>query len=306
MTVDRGLAPGEAAGRGAERGLVVLADGLQTAFAAGAVAALARAGCRWGRGLGAGLGAQVALLALLGEAEEAARRWRRQGELGCPLLRSRVAAARERLGEGDGVVLLPDAWRSGGWLDEGALLEHLAPEAADPGGRLARGGASLAVAVADLVAGEAGWAEVHGRPPGEALAWLDAAARFAGGWPPRVTGGAGEQRALCGGVGAVPAGELPAGNGWDVVCGFPVPPVRRPGIGTSVWETVQRRAEMRAAALVAAWWAAGARVVCPTAAALRAAAQRPDAELEVEFPLPWERNGELCVLLVKTGELAAA
>ena len=142
----------------ARRGLVVLADGLQAAFAAGAVAALARSGRAWSHGLGAGLGAQIALLTLLGEPEEAARRWRRQGDLGCPLLRSHLAAGQERLGEATGVVVLPDAWRLGGWLDGRVLVEHLAPEAADPGGRLARAGATLGVALADLVSGVTGWA----------------------------------------------------------------------------------------------------------------------------------------------------
>ncbi len=61
-----------------ERGLLVLADGGQAAFAAGAVAELARSGAAWSCGAGAGLGAHVALLALLGEAEEGERRWLRQ------------------------------------------------------------------------------------------------------------------------------------------------------------------------------------------------------------------------------------
>lgn len=288
-----------------QRGLVVLADGVQTAFAAGAVAALARSGCRWSQGLAAGLGSQVALLALLGEAEEAARRWRRQGELGCPLLRSCLAATQERLAHAGAVVVLPDAWRLGGWLDAGALGEHLAPEAADAGGRLARAGSTLGVAVADLVSGDASWAEVHGQPPDEALRRLDAAARFAGGWEPLAVTGADDHRLLCGGVGAVPPGPLPGTLSWDVVCGFPVPGVRRPGVASAIWETVQRRSEMLAAVLVAAWQAAGAHVVGPTAAALRTASGRRDAELEVEYPLPWERNGELCSLLVRMGELAA-
>jgi len=286
-------------------GLVVLADGVQAAFAAGAVATLARSGRRWSHGLGAGLGAQVALLALLGEAEEAARRWRRQGELGCPLLRSCLAAAQERVGAAEGVLVLPDAWRLGGWLDAQALAEHLAPEAADPGGRLERAGATLAVAVADLVAGRFEWAEVHGQPPREALQRLDAAGRFAGGWAPLRTGSERDHRVLSGGVGAVPPGPLPGAITWDVVCGFSVPALRRPGAGAAIWDIAQRHAEMSAAALAAAWGAGGARVVAPDEEALRSAAGRPDAELEVEYPLPWERNGELCSLLVRMGEAAA-
>lgn len=286
------------------RGLAVLADGLQAAFAAGAVAALARGGRRWSRGLGAGLGAQVALLALLGESEEAVRRWRRQGEFGCPLLRSAVAAAGEHLGEAGGVVLLPDAWRLGGWLDARALAEHLAPEAADPGGRLARAGATLGVAVTDLVAGTGGWVELHGASAEEAAVQLAAAARFPGGWEPLAFGSAREHRVLWGGVGAVPADPLPDASEWDVVCGFLLPGTRRLGPGLAIWETVQRRDEMRVGALVASWQAAGARIVAPTEAALRAASGRPDAELEVEYPLPWERNGELCSLLVAMGEVA--
>ena len=290
----------------AQRGIVVLADGIQTAFAAGAVAALARSGCRWRQGLGAGLGGQVALLALLGEADEAARRWRRQGELGCPLLRSSLAAAGERVGAAEGVVLMPDAWRLGGWLDPQALAEHLAPEAADSGGRLGRAGSVLGLAVTDLVSGEASWAQIHCPPPEAALRRIDATARFAGGWAPLAISSATDHRLLAGGVGSTPAGALPKALEWDVVCGFPVPAVRRPGVGSAIWETVQRRAEMRAAALVASWKVAGARVVCPTGDALRAASGRPDAELEVEYPLPWERNGELCGVLVQMGEAAVA
>ncbi|MGV8039010.1 MAG: hypothetical protein AB2L07_02665 [Thermoanaerobaculaceae bacterium] len=243
-----------------QRGLVVLADGVQTAFAAGAVAALARSGCRWSQGLAAGLGSQVALLALLGEAEEAARRWRRQGELGCPLLRSCLAATQERLAHAGAVVVLPDAWRLGGWLDAGALGEHLAPEAADAGGRLARAGSTLGVAVCPISsAATASWAEVHGQPPGRgAAAGSTRAARFAGGWEPLAVTGADDHRLLCGGVGAVPPGPLPGTLSWDVVCGFPVP--GSAAAGRRLGDLGRRssgRSEMLAAVLVGGRWQAG-------------------------------------------------
>lgn len=286
------------------RGLAVLADGVTAAFAAGAVAALARSGRTWNHGLGAGLGAQIAFLALCGEAEEAARRWRRQSEMGCPLLRSRLAAAQESLGPGDGVVLLPDAWRLEGWLDERSLAEHLAPEAADPGGRLRRAGVTLQVAFTDLVAGSSGWLDVHGQSPAEAFARLGAAARFSGGWPPLAIGDESRHQLLCGGVGATTSLQLLQEIDWDVVCGFAVPPAVRPGCGTSIWEQLQRQDELRASQIVKDWSkGAAVQVFAPDEAALRMASQRPDAELGVELPLPWERNRELCGLLVRMGEI---
>lgn len=286
------------------RGLAVLADGVTAAFAAGAVAALARRGRAWSQGLGAGLGAQVALLALCGEAEEAARRWRRQSEMGCPLLRSHLAAAQETLKPDCGVVLLPDGWRLGGWLDERSLAEHLAPEAADPGGRLTRAGATLQVAVTDLVTGSSRWLDVHGQSPEQAFARLAATARFAGGWPPLAITHAQCHHLLAGGVGAVTAVVLAPELDWDVVCGFAVPPIDRPGCGVSIWEQVQRSDELRAGRVVSDWEKnSNVQVLAPDEAALRAASHRPDAELRVELPLPWERNSELCGLLVRMGEV---
>ncbi len=296
----------------AERGLLVLADGAQAAFAAGAVAELARAGLTWRRGAGAGLGAHVALLALLGEAAEAERRWRRQADLGCPLLRSRLAAVRERLGDASGTVLALDAWTLSGWLDDEALAEHLAPEMAGAPERLARAGASLAVAVEDVAAGGAAWVELAGVDAAEAGGLLRAAAAFPGGWGPQNVAGVRWAGPAWGGVGASYGGQAPwAGDAlaWDVVCGFPVPALARPALGASLVEMVQRRSEAGAAAEVVLWLdgesGRSLRVVAPGAAAWRAWSGREAAEIGVEYPLPWERNGELTAGVLACGAAAA-
>jgi hypothetical protein len=135
------------------RGLLVLADGVHAAFAAGAVAELARRGASWERGAGAGLGAHIAVLALLDEAAEAERRWLREAALDCPMFESRLGAARRRLGDARGLTLLPDPWSLAGWLDPAGLAEHLVPEMAAAPQRLARRGATVVVAVEDLTSG---------------------------------------------------------------------------------------------------------------------------------------------------------
>ena len=287
------------------RTLVVLADGVHAAFTAGAVAELARAGARWGATWGAGLGAQVAVLAALGEAEEAERRWRRQGELGCPLLQSRIAVLRERLADPAGILLVPDPFDSDGWLDGGVLDEHLAPERADLPGRLAAAGARASVALADLEGGTAGWVALETAGVADAGELLAAAATFAGGWGARRAQAAGN-RLVLGGVGALPtaAPDGATGPACDLVCGFPVPAVARPGLGGALFEAVQRRDEISAAAMIAAW-GGGARLVAPTQMAYHAWAARDNAELGVEWPLPTERNGELTGLLVEFGAAAA-
>ncbi|MCU0290558.1 MAG: hypothetical protein MUF10_00995 [Thermoanaerobaculaceae bacterium] len=290
------------------RGLVVLADGIQTAFAAGAVATLAREGLRWSMGRGAGLGAQVAALAVLGEAEEGARRWRRQGELGCPLLTPLLEGARHRLG-GSPVTIVPDAWRIPGWLDDALLREHLAPEAAALPARLRRVGARLEVAICDLAEGASHWVGLETREPSGAAALIEAAARFPGGWGPAAGAAGMPAELLWGGTGATPADDLPTAAAWDVVCGFPVPAVPRAGGSQAIWETLQRRDELQAGRLVSGWVSRDVplvRLVAPSEGTLRLASRRPDAELGVEYPLPWERNGELCGVLVRMGEAAAA
>ncbi|HNX50851.1 MAG TPA: hypothetical protein PLS53_06860 [Thermoanaerobaculaceae bacterium] len=290
------------------RGLVVLADGIQSAFAAGAAASLARAGAVWSEAMGAGLGAQVAALALLGEAEEAGRRWKRQGELGCLLLTPVMATARRRLGDA-AVTALPDAWRIPGWLDEGVLGEHLAPEAAALPARLQRLGKHLQVVILNLTAGTSQAVPLENADAARAAHILDAAARFPGGWGPASSLSGTSPELLWGGIAAVASGTLPGAGKWDLVCGFPVPPLPRPGLSTSIWETIQRRDEQQVGSLVTDWVraaATGCRVVAPTEADLRSVSGRPDTELAVEYPLPWERNGELCSLLVRMGEAAAA
>jgi len=297
---------------GAQRGLAVLADGAQSAFAAAAVAALAAAGVRWTRGLGAGLGAQVAVLALLGEADEAARRWRRQAELSCPLLASELSAAQQRLGGTGGVVVLPDPWRMGGWLDPQSLLEHLSPEAADVPGRLRRAGVRCAVAVEDLAAGACGWLELDDVLVEEAGHVLRAAASFPAGWGPVEWLQDGESRRWWGGVGtAATAGWSVGDDGmyWDIVCGFPVPAVARPAIGTGLLESIQRREEARAAASVVAWCRSLARrgycLVAPERERYVRWAGRDTADLGIEYPLPFERNGEVALAVGEFGTFSA-
>ncbi len=304
--------PVSTAGNTTGRGLLVLADGAQAAFAAGAVAELARAGTRWARGAGAGLGAHVALLALLGEALEAERRWRRQAELGCPLLRSRLAAVRERLGDARGVAVTPDAWTLAGWLDDDALAEHLAPEMAAAPERLARAGPGLAVAVEDLGAGRSAWVELTGVDAAQAGVLVRAAATFPGGWGPQEVAGGRWAGPVWGGVEAALGGEAPWSRdvlAWDVVCGFPLPAIARAALGGSLVELMQRRSESRAAAGVERWLHAAEgrslRLIGPDAAAWRACSGRDASDIGVEYPLPWERNGELTAGVLACGAAAA-
>jgi hypothetical protein len=290
----------------------VLADGVHAAFAAGAVAELARAGTAWQRGAGGGLGAHVALLAILGEAAEAERRWSREAENGCPLFRSRLAVARERLGSTAGLMVAPDSWTLSGWLDPLGLDEHLAPEMADVPGRLARLGRAFAVAVADVTAGTTSWVALTGEPADRAGALLRAAATFPAGWAPEALPVGAVGRRLWGGAGAA----LAAGPPWsgepaalDVVCGFPVPAVPRPALGESLFELVQRREEAFAGAAVSRWVAGvgamSVRVLAPSDVAYREWAGRDNAELGIEYPLPWERNGALASALIRFGASAA-
>ena len=294
------------------RGLLVLADGVQTAFAAGAVAEMARAGMSWERGAGGGLGAHVAVLALLGEAEEAERRWLREAENGCPLFQSRLAAARQRLGSTPGVMLTPDSWTLSGWLEPEGLAEHLAPEMAAVPERLAHAGRSFTVAVEELISGEAAWVELPSQPAQRAATLLRAAATFPAGWGPEKVIEGDATRWLWGGVGAALACAPPWRNGpsrWDVVCGFPVPVAVRPALGESLHELMQRRQEARAAATVAGWLArpgeASLRVIAPSAPAYREWAARDNADLGVEYPLSWERNGALTGAIVRFGAFLA-
>jgi predicted acylesterase/phospholipase RssA len=295
------------------RGLLVLADGAQAAFAAGAVAELARRGGSWDAGAGGGLGAHVGLLALLGEAEEAERRWLRGAELGLPLLRSRLAALRERVGPTPGALLAADPWTLDGWLDSAALGEHLAPEMAAVPARLTRERRTFAVAVEDLGAGATAWVELSPTDAHEAGTLLRASATFPAGWGPELSGESLASRRLWGGVAAAVACTPPwlrRTGAWDVVCGFPVPVSPRPALGGSVLELIQRREEERAGAVVMGWHAGEAagllRVVAPTARAYLAWTGRENADLGVEYPLPWERNGELTAGMVRFGAFAAA
>jgi predicted acylesterase/phospholipase RssA len=295
------------------RGLLVLADGAQAAFAAGAVAELARRGARWITGAGGGLGAQIGVLAVLGEAQEAERRWLRDAELGLPLMRSGLAAVRDRVGPTPGVVVVPDAWTLAGWLDVESLAEHLAPEMAALPERLAHGGRSFAVAVEDLGTGGTTWAELSSVDAHEAGVLLRASATFPAGWPPEVVDEGDGGRRLWGGVGAAVActPRWPgAASPWDVVCGFPVPVSSRPALGGSLLELMQRREEAHAAAVVQGWQAgapAGVlRVVAPTAGAYLAWTERDNADLGVEYPSPWERNAELTAAMARFGAFAAS
>ncbi|MFH1177352.1 MAG: hypothetical protein V1750_08085 [Acidobacteriota bacterium] len=295
-----------------ESGLIVVADGVQAAFAAGAVAELARGGAVWVAGLGAGLGAQLAVLALLDEAAEGERRWRRQAEMGCALLVSKVALARESAGASAGVLVLPDALALAGWLDSGVLAEHLAPELGGVPRRLKAAGARCWVAVEDLTAGVSGWHELGKASASEAGGLLCATAAFPAGWGP-FAGAAGDgERLMWGGAGALrepPEEALAEAGRWDVVCGFPVPAVARPALSRSLLELVQRREEAAAAAEVARWLAgplAGhARLYAPAAETYLAWGGRDSADLGVEYPLAWERNGELAGMLIDFGGACA-
>ena len=100
-------------------------------------------------------------------------------------------------------------------------------------------------------------------------------------------------------------GWLSEAAGWDVVCGFPVPPVARPGLGDALLELVQRREEIRAGLTVSSWSSPGLEVIAPTGAGYARWATRDGAELGIEYPLPWERNGELVGVLVEYGRVAA-
>jgi len=286
----------------------VLADGIQAAFAAGVVAELTRRGHAWRHAFGAGLGAHVAALAAVGSAHEAEERWQAQAGAGCPLMTSRTASAQALHPVDAGVLVLPDAWRLAGWLDPAALEAFLADAGVLPD-RLADAEASCAVAVEDLAGGGALWLELGKLAAGDAVALLRAAATFPGGWGPSAMGG--EHAALrWGGVEAALRCDPPVANArsWDVVCGFPVPAVPRPGIAGSIFELVQRRAELASAATLPRWLAGcdETRVWVPTAAAYQAWAGRDGAELGVEYPLPWERNGELLDGLIRFGRFVAS
>lgn len=291
------------------RGLAVLGDGLQAAFAAGAVAGLAQRGRSWEVAVGAGLGAQVAVLAVLGEAGEAARRWQRQGEHGCPLLVPLAEEVSRRLAGLQGALAMLDPWRLSGWLDPAALAEHLAPEAAGVPMRLRQGGARAFVLIQEVESGRVTWEELTRLDPMSALDALTAACTFPGGWGPHQ-GETGRRR--WGGVGLLAGAPLEiAGlaDAWDIVCGFPVPPVAREWVSPSLVEQVQRRDEALAAQAVAGWVTAMApaevMIIAPDAQLWRQVENRPDAELDVEYPLAAERNGELATRLLAAGTAAA-
>jgi hypothetical protein len=289
----------------ARRGLFIAADGAQTAFAAGAAAELARRGASWTVARGAGLGAQAALLAVLGEAEEAERRWRREAASGCSLLTSAVAAARRLLSGAAGIAVVPDAWSLAGWLDPLELRERLAPEMAAPA-RLRAAGARCAVAVEDLAVGQGLWVELADSSPDDAVAALVAAASFPAGWPAVRVGEPASEGLRWGGVGLVADyGWLTAAPGWDVICGFPVPPAPRPALGGSLLELVQRRDEVHAGLAIGRCAGSRVRVVAPTADAYVRWAARDGADLGSEYPLPWERNGELLGTLLEFGRFRA-
>jgi len=300
-------------GNSSSRGLIVLADGVHAAFAAGAVAELARRGARWDRGAGAGLGAHVALLGLLGEAAEAERRWLREGALGSPMFESRLGAARRRIGDVQSVTVLLDPWSLPGWLDPAGLGEHLAPEMADVPQRLTRRCASLRVAVEDMRSGTRAWFDLAAVPPKRAGTLLRAAAAFPGGWGPEIAREGEAVEVLWGGIAPALQGAAPweaDESDWDLVCGFPVPAGPRPALAGSLIELIQRRSEITGAARVSAWRkdrrTSRPRVVAPAGAGYRRWAGRESADLGVEYPLPWERNGELTAGLVRYGASAAA
>ena len=272
------------------RGLVVLADGSQTAFCAGVVAELAASGVAWQEGAGAGLGAVVALLALAGGAEEAARRFARLGEEQAGLFVPAVRLAQQRLADPTFLVL-PDPWRLTGWLSREVLEEYLAPEQA------LGGSVRLLVALEELSQGRRSWQRLLG---GDELL---AVCAFPGGWGPDAGG-------RWGGVGVcsgLPWPPLEVGT-VDLVCGFPVPAVARQGLEGALFTTVQRREELAAAATVERWLGnvSKARLWAPSQESYAAFSQRDNAELGVEYPLAAEHNGELCELLVRYGRWVVA
>lgn len=294
---------------GERRGLAVLADGCHAAFAASAVAELARQGRGWQVVLGAGLGAQVGVLAAVGEAEEAERRWRRQGENGCPLLTPLATLAQQRLRELEGTLALLDPWRLPGWLDAVALAEHLAPEAVALPLRLQRRAVQVLVLTMEVGRGQLRWECLEGLEPVAAFDALTAACTFPTGWGAQ-RGTSGERR--WGGVGLLAGAPLDwarLADAWDVVCGFPVPAVERDWLSNSLCEQVQRRDEVQAAGAVAYWansvQGSRVRVIAPTAQLWCRVEGREDAELGVEYPLAWERNAELNARLMAAGQAAA-
>jgi hypothetical protein len=112
-------------------------------------------------------------------------------------------------------------------------------------------------------------------------------------------------------VSAVPAGP-PDGarfSGLVMVCGFPLPAVARPVVSTGLLEAVQCREQIAAAStageLASRLGPAGALTVAPSVQAYRSWAKRDGADLGVEYPLPWERNGELAAMLVEFGRHCA-
>ena len=165
------------------------------------------------------------------------------------------------------------------------------------------------MAVCDLAEGVSRWVDLEALDPSQAATILEAAARFPGGWGPAVDVGRTPPELLWGGAGAIPPDDLPGTMGWDVVCGFPVPAVPRPGGSPASGRRCSVETSCRSVHLVSGWLSRnvdGFRLVAPSEDDLRLASGRPDAELGVEYPLPWERNGELCGVLVRMGEAAAA
>lgn len=245
------------------------------------------------------------MLAALGEAPEAARRWRRMAQSGCPLLVPLGVEAAETARPGTLVLL--DAWRLGGWLSTTGLDEFLLPEAAAVARRLGETRVSCSVASFGLTGGDANWVQLEREDTFGISRFLGVTAGFAGGFPPRPGTPDGESWAWGGVAAAIVAGlDLDPRLQWDVVCGFPVPPRVRRTLGTSLFELVQRRDEIAAGRSLAPMRSrSGIRVIAPDEVGWRQVTSRPDAELDAEYPLPWERNGEMTVLLVSLGFLAA-
>lgn len=267
------------------RALVVLADGAQAAFCAGVVAELAREQGAWQQAAGAGLGALVALYAVAGQPQQAAELFVRLKDTEASVFASPLAFAQENLGPSDFLVL-PDPWRWRGWLAKERLEELLAPALA------LVGRFPLFVALEEVIAGRRSWCHLR------ASEQLLACCAFPMGWPPAGEG-------LWGGVGACGELEPPpfSADAIDLVCGFPVPAVDRPGLGTALLATVQRREELLAAQVVARWQKTlpALRLWAPQASSYLKFSQRENALLGVEYPLPTERNGALCALMVDYG-----